>query len=40
LTPLQLAAWDRPFLSGEALLLPPRIEQPRKHWRVGLSLNL
>ena len=40
MTPLQTDAWQRPFLSDETLQLPPRIEERRKGWFVGLSVNL
>ena len=40
MTSLQLDAWNKPFLSADKMNLPPRIEFPRKNWRVGLSINL
>ena len=40
MTPLQLSAWQRPFLNGDRLNLPPRVENPRRDWRVALSINL
>lgn len=39
MTPLQVAAWQDPFLNGDKLRVP-LIEHPRKGWRVGLSINL
>lgn len=39
MTPLQLDAWNRPFLSNKVVLVP-RIENPRRGWAVGLSINL
>jgi hypothetical protein len=38
MTPLQLDAWNRPFLNGDEG--SPEIEQPRPGWAVGLSINL
>jgi hypothetical protein len=40
MTALQQAAWQAPFLTDDLQQLPPRIEEPRRGWRVGLSINL
>jgi len=39
MTPLQLSAWNKPFLNGTEGP-PERIEEPRKGWRVAMSINL
>lgn len=38
LTPLQAAAWERPFIDDSKFREPP-IAWRFRHWRVGLSLN-
>lgn len=39
LTPFQLDAWRRPLLTGTEGP-PARVEEPRRGWRVALSVNL